>query len=592
MSLLQALVRGGWLRSVDVGLAESMQRARSETPDLVLAAAALTSRAVANGHSQLPMALVSELLLEIANDRDPPPLPPLDEWLLVLQASPWTATPPPVGAASAANAVAVAGIAAEAAPTTAEGFVLVLEGEALSLRRYWQYEQRLAAAIAARLAAPRRDHEGPALAARVAQLFAQGQGADREDHAQAEAARAALASNFLLLTGGPGTGKTTTVARALVLFAEQFAQAQAGALPRIQLAAPTGKAAARLAESVRENLAQLQAAGAIGEQLLHALPSEAKTLHRLLGWQRGSIEFRHNAAQPLPADLVVVDEASMIDLPLMCKLLEAVAPDTTLILIGDRDQLPSVETGDVLAALCDAAQASVGAASAAKLSAASSVGAASAANAPASPQLEILFAAEAAPTTAVRGLAGHRVHLRQSHRQAGDVDVAALAALVRDGNDEAAIRGLNQQHFRGVAWHQGNDRALAEAVLAQALPPYRALQSAPDVQAALTAARQFRVLAAVREGGAGSQTLNALIAGALDPARRGDGFFPGRLILISENSYRHQLFNGDIGIVRADEFGELRVWFEADGGPRAWLPAALPAHESAFALTVHKSQGS
>jgi len=598
MSLLQALVRGGWLRSVDVGLAESMQRARSETPDLVLAAAALTSRAVANGHSQLPMAQVSELLLEIANDRDPPPLPPLDEWLLVLQASPWTATPPPVGAASAANALAspppvgaasaanalaVAGIAAKAAPTTAEGFVLVLEGEALSLRRYWQYEQRLATAIAARLAAPRRDHEGPALAARVAQLFAQGQGADREDHAQAEAARAALASNFLLLTGGPGTGKTTTVARALVLFAEQFAQTQAGALPRIQLAAPTGKAAARLAESVRENLAQLQAAGAIGEQLLHALPSEAKTLHRLLGWQRGSIEFRHNAAQPLPADLVVVDEASMIDLPLMCKLLEAVAPDTTLILIGDRDQLPSVETGDVLAALCDATQAPAGAAF---------VGAASAAKAPASAQLEILFAAEAAPTTAARGLAAHRVHLRQSHRQGGDVDVAALAALVRDGNDEAAIRGLSGQHFRGVAWQQGNDRALAEAALTRALPPYRALQSAPDVQSALTAARQFRVLAAVREGGAGSQTLNALIAGALDPARRGDGFFPGRLILISENSYRHQLFNGDIGIVRADEFGELRVWFEADGGPRAWLPAALPAHESAFALTVHKSQGS
>jgi exodeoxyribonuclease V alpha subunit len=179
MSLLQALLRGGWLRSVDVGLAESMQRARQETPDLVLAAAALTSRAVANGHSQLPMAQVGELLLEIANDRDPPPLPPLDEWLLVLQASPWTfippalvgaasaanalASPPPVGAASAANALAVAGIAAKAAPTTADGFVLVLEGEALSLRRYWQYERRLAAAIAARLAAPRGDHDAPAL---------------------------------------------------------------------------------------------------------------------------------------------------------------------------------------------------------------------------------------------------------------------------------------------------------------------------------------------------------------------------------------------------------------------------------------------
>jgi exodeoxyribonuclease V alpha subunit len=228
-------------------------------------------------------------------------------------------------------------------------------------------------------------------------------------------------------------------------------------------------------------------------------------------------------------------------------LLEAVPSDATLILIGDRDQLPSVETGDVLAALCDAAS--------------------------------------------IRAN-GHRVHLTRSHRQAADIDVAALASFVRDGNDGAAIDGLGRCAFRGVVWQQGNDRALADAVLAQALPAYRAVLAAGNVPSALAAAKQFRVLTAVREGSAGSQTLNALIAAALDPARRGDGFFPGRLVLINQNSYRHQLFNGDIGVAWPDESGELRVWFDADGGPRAWLPAALPAHESAFALTVHKSQGS
>jgi exodeoxyribonuclease V alpha subunit len=572
MNLLQTLFRGGWLRSVDFGLAESMQRHRAETPELVLCAAALASRALANGHSQLPLAQVDELLSEIAGDRELPTLPALEEWLLPLRSSPWVASPP-VGAASAAMPL-TKGIAAEAAPT-----LLVIEDDAISLRRYWQYEVRLAAALAARLAAPPPIHDSE-FSARIAELFPSAK--DLTDNAQALAARAALSTRLLLLTGGPGTGKTTTVARTMLLFAEQFSARGTAGPPRIQLAAPTGKAAARLAESVRENLQQLLADGTISAETASSLPGEAKTLHRLLGWQRRTIEYRYGSAHPLPADLVIVDEASMIDLPLMCKLLEAVPTSATLILIGDRDQLPSVETGDVLAALCDAAMDSA------------DVGAALAAMPEQAPQLELSFAAEAAPTILKHGgrLSAFRVHLTHSHRQAEDVEVTALAKLVRDGNDEAAINGLGNQRFRGINWRQGNDRALADAVLAQALPAYAALQAAADVQAALNAARQFRVLTAVREGGAGSQTLNALIASALDPARRGDGFFPGRLVLINENSYRHQLFNGDIGVVWADEFGELRVWFDADGGPRAWLPAALPAHESAFALTVHKSQGS
>ncbi len=146
--------------------------------------------------------------------------------------------------------------------------------------------------------------------------------------------------------------------------------------------------------------------------------------------------------------------------------------------------------------------------------------------------------------------------------------------------------------YRGVHWRQGGEAALHAAVLAEAVPAYRALRDAESVEAALRAARGYRVLCALREGPSGAQTLNALIGAALDPGGSGEGWYPGRLVLVSENSYRQQLFNGDIGIAWPDETGEMRVWFDADGGPRAWLPAALPAHEPAFALTVHKAQGS
>lgn len=528
MSLLLALYRGGWLRTVDHALGESLRRLRPDTPDLVLAAAALCSRAIAQGHSQLPLALVPELLLDIGAERALPELPPHDEWLAVLHGSPWVS-------------LAVAGVCAS--PVTP----LVLEDEALSLRRYWRYEVRLAEAIAQRLTTTATP-VAAAVDARLAQLFPEDVAG-----AQARTARALLGEHFLLLTGGPGTGKTTTVARALVVFAENFP----GAAPTIALAAPTGKAAARLAESVRESLARLVAEGRVSEDAARQLAPEARTLHRQLGWRPDSTDFRHDAAHPLPADLVIVDEASMIDLPLMCKLVEAVAPTATLLLIGDRDQLPSVETGDVLAALCDAS--------------------------------EIADLPPARRPT--------RVHLTQTHRQRADVDVATLAARVRDGEVEAVMSGLANDAFRGVGWRNGSDRAVADAVLAAAVPAFRRVADAPDVASALAEARQFRVLTAVREGAAGSQTLNGQIAAALDPARRGSGFFHGRLVLITENSYRHGLFNGDIGIAwqeHDDASGEpsLRVWFDADGGPRAWLPAALPAHESAFALTVHKSQGS
>ena len=163
---------------------------------------------------------------------------------------------------------------------------------------------------------------------------------------------------------------------------------------------------------------------------------------------------------------------------------------------------------------------------------------------------------------------------------------------MRDGETEALLQGLDAAGFRGVHWRQGNEAALHALVREQAVPAYRALGAAASVEDALLLAREYRVLCALREGPSGAHALNALIGAELDPAQAGEGWYRGRLVLVTENSYRQQLFNGDIGIAWPDELGEMRVWFDGEGGPRPWLPAALPAHEPAFALTVHKAQGS
>jgi exodeoxyribonuclease V alpha subunit len=374
-----------------------------------------------------------------------------------------------------------------------------------------------------------------------------------------------------VLTGGPGTGKTTTVARILVLAVE--AALRRGETLRVALAAPTGKAAARLAEALRESYEHLLAQGCIDAALREALPSTASTLHRLLGGRPDSVRARHDAANPLAADLVVVDEASMVDLPLMCKLVSALKPSARLILLGDRDQLPSVETGDVLAALCDAAgdgKAWPGRIARALASA-----------------LDADVAARDDESVLTR------VELERSHRQSAELDVSTMSESIRNGDGATVVAGLRANAYRGVHWQAGRDAALAAFVLEHALPHCRAIAQASDVATGLSMLRRHRVLTAVREGDAGSRTLNARIAIALQKAgAREDAFFHGRLVMIRENSYRHGLYNGDVGLVWVDADGNARVWFDTDSGPRAWLPAALPAHESAFALTVHKSQGS
>lgn len=573
MSLLRELHQGGWLRTVDHALASSLRRLDPDTPEDVLAAAALASRAVANGHSCLRIDNAPALLDEIAPGRAAPALPTTDAWTTTLRASHW------IGVAQ--DDCATNGNANAAHESDRHhGVPLVLERGGLYLRRYRDYEWRLAQALRARaVIAPAQDFDG-ALAARLRALFP---GSDIALDAQALAALLALSSRLSLITGGPGTGKTSTIARVLVLLTEQARHA-GRAPPRIALAAPTGKAAARLAEALRENLAVLVARGAVSAEAAAALPTDAQTLHRLLGWRSDSIDFRHDAQHPLDADVVIVDEASMVDLPLMTKLVEAVAVDASLILLGDRDQLASVETGDVLAALCDAA----GDGRAFPVPFARFAGGLLDADVP------------IAPDTVSSALAGHRVDLQRSYRQASGFELAPLAAAVRDGDADAVIAGLHAQRYAGVQWQPREDRGLADHVREHAIPRFLTLTRAADPARALALARDFRILTALRHGPAGSQTLNALIGDALIRAaliraapqsQRGDAAFHGQLLIVTENSYRHGLFNGDTGVAWRDEDG-LRVWFETGAGLRAWLPSQLPAHESAWALTVHKAQGS
>ncbi|KAB8315360.1 exodeoxyribonuclease V subunit alpha, partial [Tolypothrix campylonemoides VB511288] len=304
----------------------------------------------------------------------------------------------------------------------------------------------------------------------------------------------------------------------------------------------------------------------------------ASTLHRLLGTVPDTPRFRHDAAHPLPFDVVVVDEASMVDLPLMCRLVEAVPDGAQLVLLGDRDQLPSVEAGDVLAAIDDAAVDAVDA-----VDAGGAIDGGGAAHGAVGVTGDLFAANASCPRPA-------RVHLVRGFRQQDTLEVAPLAAAVRDGDAARALALLHDGALANVRFHAGALDPLAGDAADALLAPWRALRTLRDPAEALAQASRARVLTALRDGPQGASGLNARIEERLAGAQR-DAYFHGRLLLVTENSPRHGLFNGDLGVCMAGADGTT-VWFAGRDGPRGFHPGALPAHASAFAMTVHKAQGS
>ena len=419
---------------------------------------------------------------------------------------------------------------------------LRLVGTAVYLDRYWREERGVAAALKA-FAARATAVDDAALQAGLTRLFPGDQRAGR----QAGAAEAAVRQRLAVVAGGPGTGKTTTVARIVALLAEQ-ATADNAPLPLVALAAPTAKAAARLQEAVRGAAGDLATDDEV-KALLDAL--EAKTLHRLLGWRPGShSRFRHDRANRLPHDVVLVDETSMVSLSLMARLVEALREDARLVLVGDPGQLTSIEAGVVLG--------------------------------------DIVGPAAREPRTTPTF--GHGiVVLDHVHRYGGAI--ATLADAIRAGDPDATIEAL-----AGVTWIDADPAESDEAVAAVRSDVVRTVTAVADAAhdgdaaTALEALQRFRLLCAHRRGPHGVQTWTERIESWL-PQTNGL-WYVGRPLLVTENDYGLRLYNGDTGVVVAAGDGEVEAAFDRGGDLLTIRPGRLEAVESVYAMTIHKSQGS
>ncbi|MFS2135255.1 exodeoxyribonuclease V subunit alpha [Duganella sp. Dugasp56] len=472
---------------------------------------------------------------------------------------------------------------------------LVLDGERLYLRRYWRDETLVAGAVLGRTAASSTLPDVADMRRWLDILFPHAPRGGATDW-QKIACAVAMRGKLGIITGGPGTGKTYTVARLLALLFATAGERQSGL--RVALAAPTGKAAARLKQSIDSALDDL--AEKVGSTLpLRELASRmgaARTLHSLLGARPDTRAFQHHAGNQLDVDVLIVDEASMIHLEMMSALLAALPTSATLILLGDKDQLASVEAGAVLGDLCHNAEA--GAYDAETLAYVQSC---------TGQQIPDSYAGNGG------AIARQTVMLRESRRFGGPIGQLALA--VNAGDAAASVDVLRNSEDGKVAWidpAQSSDLLqLALAGRAGAAGGYQAYlkmikAGGPEgddvahlawVKSVLTSFETFRILCAVREGEWGVAGLNDVIEHRLQSAgllRRGGEWYVGRPVMVTRNDYGTGVFNGDIGLTLPDPArpGALRVYFSEGENVRSVLATRLRNVETAFAMTVHKSQGS
>ena len=504
--------RADVLSAADVHVAVRLGALLGVSDDDVLLAAALAVRAVRHGSVCVDLATVADLPLEDVDDGAALAWPDPAPWLSAVSASPFV-----------------------------QQEVLRLEGASVYLDRYWREERQVCDDLLGRLDSAPVAVDEPLLAAALDRVLGEATFAEQRDVVEA-----AVRRSTTVLTGGPGTGKTTTVARLLTIVAEQHEQ-QHGRAPRIAMCAPTAKAAARLSEAVSEQAATLHE---VDRARLQGL--EASTLHRLLGALPGLVRtrFRHDRHQRLPHDVVVVDETSMVALTQMARLLEAVRPDARLVLVGDADQLASIEAGAVLADVVD-------------------------------------------------GLADHPAgpvaRLRTVHRFGGAI--GRLAEALRTGDADAALDVLTGDD-PAVQLIDPTDQVAIDAVSADVVQRASALwraAEAGDAEAAITGLDAHRLLCAHREGRFGVRGWNARIEMGLTEATGVSHYaewYPGRPVLVTANNATLGVWNGDVGVTMRRPDGRLEVALAASAGPRRLSVTRLPDAETMHATTVHKAQGS
>jgi exodeoxyribonuclease V alpha subunit len=532
--LLRDFNRAGVLSASDVHVARQLGRLTGERDETVLLAVALAVRGPRLGHVHVDLRRIratAAVDTEEPVDLDTLAWPDPEAWVAAVAESPL------VAAESDADQVRP----------------LRLTGHWLYLDRYWAEELQVAQALVAMAARAVPAVDTDLLEEGLERLFP-----GQRDGRQSQAAAAAVRRPFAVVAGGPGTGKTTTVARIVALLGEQ-ALAAGDPLPLVALAAPTGKAAARLQAAVAEEAGRLDVPTEIRNQLLD-LP--ATTLHRLLGWRPGSSSrFRHNRQRRLPHDVVIIDETSMVSLSLMARLIEALRAEARLVLVGDPGQLASIEAGAVLGDI---------------------VGPAGDGD-----------RAGTHRTTIAEGI----VVLDRGHRFGAGI--GDLAAAIRSGDADAVI-ALLRNPPADVRWLEADVAAEPDlhAVRNSMVAAARAMIGAARerrAQDALSALAGFRILCAHRRGPYGVSTWTARAEGWLETElpglATGERWYPGRPLLVTENDYELGLNNGDTGVVIQESDRALAA-FERGGSVARYSPTRLSAIETVYAMTIHKSQGS
>ena len=557
--LLRAFNDAGVLAAADVHVARRLMALTGGDHERIALAAALAVRGPRLGHVYVDLATIgATATVETEEEVD---LSALD-WP---EAGAWTA-------ALGASPLVVVG------EDDAAGRPLRLVGTALYLDRYWREERAVAADLNGFAGAAPHTVDDDALTAGVGRLFT---GAS-DDARQRLAAATAVLRRLAVVAGGPGTGKTTTVARIVALLAEQ-AVAAGAPLPLVALAAPTAKAAARLEEAVHDEGAKLDVSDAVRGYLADL---DASTLHRLLAWVPTShSRFRHNRTNRLPHDVVIVDETSMVSLSMMARLVEAVRPQARLVLVGDPGQLTSIEAGAVLGDI-------VGPTAAGLLMRPETR----------SRLARVTGVDPPATDPPAHGAIGDGIVVLDRVHRYGE-GIAKVADAIRRGDADATVDAL-AAGVEGVTWLDADPAEIAES---DAMRPVRegAVRAARDVieaaragdaRTAIAALPTFRALCAHRRGTYGVATwmerVERWIAAALPGFAAEGEWYAGRPLLVTENDYGLRLFNGDTGVVVAGEGGRVIAAFERRDEVAEFTPARLGSVETVYAMTIHKSQGS
>jgi len=546
MDQLKELGSQGVLQDIDLELCRFLNEQDADLSDKVQLAACLVSYLYRQGDVCLLLEkYASQTLFDESDGVSGIEAPELDSWIQALSASQQVGRP------------------GDFKP------LILDEGGRLYLHKLWHYENTLAEQLISRSERQVIDIDNHLLHEGLDRLFPNSN--PGEVDWQKVAAATSVRHNLSIISGGPGTGKTSTVVRVLALLLEQTAGQ--GQNLSIALAAPTGKAAARLKESITSAKQDLKVSGEIRE----AIPDETTTLHSLLGARRYSSSFKYDADNPVPYDLVIVDEASMVDQALMSKLANALLEKTRLILLGDKDQLASVEAGSVLGDICSLEGNQFSPETADWLDELS------------------LTIPESNMTDNVQPLTDHITLLTKSYRFESDSGIAQLAESVNRGLADQSLEVLQSSTYEDASLTTIADTSQLEQIIHNKMVGlFKDVLQSDSAEEALELLNRFQILSAHRRGPWGIEFLNRYVEQVLQRAGlipKYEQWYPGKPVIINVNDYTLGLHNGDTGICLRDE-GQLKIHFQHEGQIRTISPGRLPDHNTAFALTVHKSQGS